>query len=611
MRNKASAWIRNYFSNSRGNIAMITGLVGVAVVAAGGGALDWSRAMITKARLGAALDAAALAVGKQTGLDEMQAEALAQQFFDANYNAANFGAAAPVDAQILTNGIALSVTAQVPTTLLKLASINYLNLSVSNQVVRASKNLEVAMALDNTNSMAGTKIADLKVAAKSLIDLVVQNVQTPTYSKVAIAPYSTGVNAGPYATSVRGAITGGKAITNAAWANGTAKTITGATKASPVVITSAAHGLSNGDRIFIKNVSGMTQLNNNQYTVAGVTANTFQLSGVNGTGYNNYSSGGTATKCLTSTCEVVVTAVGHGLSNGNTSYIKDVGGMTQLNDLTYTVANATADTYVLSGVVGTSYSAYTSGGDSYCTVAGCEYYRFQNSSGNWRMHRITTCVSERTTNPFNDTAPSTSPLGFNYPAVQVSAAYPVSTTNNCIAGQVAPLSDNKVSLHAAVDAMTAGNSSGGHVGIAWAWYMLSSNFSSVFPASALPGPYNNVNYLKVAVVMTDGEYNSMYCNGVITQDSTSGSGSNSDHINCNAANGNTYTQAETLCANMKTAGVIVYMVGFQVVSAPAASQLINNCATSPAHIYLPQTGTALQNAFTAIAQEINQLRISQ
>lgn len=590
---------------------MITGLVGVAVVAAGGGALDWSRAMITKARLGAALDAAALAVGKQTGLDQMQAETLAQQFFDANYNASNFGAAAPVQAQILTNGIALSVTAAVPTTLLKLASINYLNLSVSNQVVRASKNLEVAMALDNTNSMSGTKIADLKVAAKSLIDLVVQNVQTPTYSKVAIAPYSTGVNAGPYATSVRGAITGGKAITNAAWADGTAKAITGATKTNPVVITSTAHGLSNGNRIFIKNVSGMTQLNNNQYTVAGVTANTFQLSGVNGTGYNNYSSGGNATKCLTSSCEVVVTAVGHGLSNGNTSYIKDVVGMTQLNDLTYTVANATADTYVLSGVVGTSYSAYTSGGDSYCTVAGCEYFRFQNPSGNWRMHRVTTCVSERTANPFNDTAPSTSPLGRNYPAVQVSAAYPVSTTNNCITGQVAPLSDNKVSLHAAVDAMTAGNSSGGHVGIAWAWYMLSSNFGSVFPASALPGPYNNVNYLKVAVIMTDGEYNSMYCNGVIAQDSTSGSGSSNDKINCNAANGNTYTQAETLCANMKTAGVIIYTVGFQVVSAPAASSLINNCATSPAHIYLPTTGTALQGAFTAIAQEINQLRISQ
>jgi hypothetical protein len=111
--------------------------------------------------------------------------------------------------------------------------------------------------------------------------------------------------------------------------------------------------------------------------------------------------------------------------------------------------------------------------------------------------------------------------------------------------------------------------------------------------------------------MTDGEYNSMYCSGVISQDSTSGSGSANDHINCNAANGNTYTQAQNSCTAMKAAGVIVYMVGFQVVNAPAASALINNCATDAEHVYLPANGAALQDAFHAIGQEISQLRLSQ
>ncbi len=72
--------------------------------------------------------------------------------------------------------------------------------------------------------------------------------------------------------------------------------ITGATQANPVVITSVAHELANGERVFVSGVAGMTQINNLTFTTAGVTANTFQLSGVNGTAYGAYASGGTWVK---------------------------------------------------------------------------------------------------------------------------------------------------------------------------------------------------------------------------------------------------------------------------------------------------------------------------
>ena len=75
-----------------------------------------------------------------------------------------------------------------------------------------------------------------------------------------------------------------------------AKTITGATAANPVVITSNSHGFSNGDKVIISGVLGMTELNNREFTVAGATANTFQLSGVNGSGFTAYTSGGTASE---------------------------------------------------------------------------------------------------------------------------------------------------------------------------------------------------------------------------------------------------------------------------------------------------------------------------
>ena len=83
-------------------------------------------------------------------------------------------------------------------------------------------------------------------------------------------------------------------------AGGEQKTITNATQASPVVVTtSTAHGLTDGQRVTITDVVGMTQLNGNTYYADVLTGNTFALytdagisSAVNGTAFTAYSSGG-------------------------------------------------------------------------------------------------------------------------------------------------------------------------------------------------------------------------------------------------------------------------------------------------------------------------------
>ena len=85
--------------------------------------------------------------------------------------------------------------------------------------------------------------------------------------------------------------------------------ITGATSANPVVITANAHGLSNGDRVFISGVGGMTEINNLEFTVAGATTNTFELSGVDGSAYTAYTSGGTVGKIVEVTTTYSVTDI--------------------------------------------------------------------------------------------------------------------------------------------------------------------------------------------------------------------------------------------------------------------------------------------------------------
>lgn len=83
----------------------------------------------------------------------------------------------------------------------------------------------------------------------------------------------------------------------------TGKTISGATKANPVVITATSHGFSNGDHVIIGSVAGMVELNGITGIVANKTTNTFELTDVDGTninstGFTTYTSGGTASKIV-------------------------------------------------------------------------------------------------------------------------------------------------------------------------------------------------------------------------------------------------------------------------------------------------------------------------
>lgn len=69
-----------------------------------------------------------------------------------------------------------------------------------------------------------------------------------------------------------------------------AKTITAITKASPGVVSSTAHGYSNGDYVLLS-VQGMFQVNNKVARVAGVTTDTFQLESVDTTDFDTFGSG--------------------------------------------------------------------------------------------------------------------------------------------------------------------------------------------------------------------------------------------------------------------------------------------------------------------------------
>lgn len=91
-----------------------------------------------------------------------------------------------------------------------------------------------------------------------------------------------------------------RVIRDGGYATLTATTIVGISQASQAVVTSTAHGYSNGDEIFISSVVGMIEVNNLVFVVSDVTADTYKIkykqsvAYVDSTAFTAYTSGGTA-----------------------------------------------------------------------------------------------------------------------------------------------------------------------------------------------------------------------------------------------------------------------------------------------------------------------------
>ncbi|WP_193370904.1 pilus assembly protein TadG-related protein [Pelagibius marinus] len=241
-----------------------------------------------------------------------------------------------------------------------------------------------------------------------------------------------------------------------------------------------------------------------------------------------------------------------------------------------------------------------------CTSPGCTEFEFDRASSGTDTFIASTCVTERPgPNIATDAPPNLAPLGRHYDD-GATALY------GCVDAPIVPLSSNKTALKAAVDALSADGYTAGHIGVAWGWYMVSPNFGYLWPAESQPRDYGEIHLgqevLKVVIVMTDGQFNTFYSNGIIAKNA--GPGNGNFKINQNATHGNSFDQGEDLCDNMKAEGVIVYTVGFAISSGSSAANFVNYCASQPDYAYLPSSGTELKQAFKDIAVQVSNLRIS-
>ncbi len=79
---------------------------------------------------------------------------------------------------------------------------------------------------------------------------------------------------------------------------GPAVTITSVSQANPAVVTAVAHGYATGDVVLLTGIAGMGQINTLQFQITVTGANTFQLNGLNSSGFAAAGSGGVVRRVL-------------------------------------------------------------------------------------------------------------------------------------------------------------------------------------------------------------------------------------------------------------------------------------------------------------------------
>ncbi len=381
-----------------------------------GSAIDYSRSLTAKSGLSNALDAAVLAgVNKlvREGGSKTEVEDVVKTTFEAGIE----GTASP-DATVKSLSIkqdpgkgevSVAATVSLPTTFMVLAGLSSIDVATHSTARMSDKDIELAMMLDLTGSMSGSKISDLKLAAKDLVDILLPESGGKGVNKIRIGlvPYSQGVNAGTYASTV---------------------------------------------------------------------------------------TDGASAKCAT----------------------------------------------------------------------------------------------ERTTgNAANDKSYKVTPIGDG--------------STSCPNAKILPITEDNTELKNQIDAFGTGGWTAGHTGIAWAWYMLSPKWKKLWPAASDPVSYKDEETRKIAILMTDGQFNTAY-------DYNAEEGAYDESKGY--AKSKSEDRAAKLCKNMKKKGIVIYSITFKL-SGGSGKTMMENCASDSAKYYDAANGTALRVAFQSIADDISELRISE
>lgn len=163
----------------------------------------------------------------------------------------------------------------------------------------------------------------------------------------------------------------------------------------------------------------------------------------------------------------------------------------------------------------------------------------------------------------------------------------------CPPAEIEPLTSDKERLRSIVQDYRAGGWTAGHLGIQWAWNLVSPRWSGIWPGGSTPRAYDTPNLIKAVVLMTDGEFNTAY----------------TGRPGLGAMMAESYDHTEELCRNIKREGVIVFAVAFDL-REPRARRALEDCASDDGFFHRAENEEELRRAYRNIAVKLTELRLA-
>ncbi len=206
--------LRRFRAEKSGAVAIIFAVALIPIFLMLGAVVDFSRAASARSNLQNATDAAVLAAGSHPTETQAQHLMLAASTIASNLgttvsascsaSSCSLNAVGPVSNIVVTETEStgtyqVRVNAAINTAVMQLANFPTLPLTTISQAqtigVSASHPLEIALALDNTGSMA-PNIQALRTAAQTLADTAMSAAGTAGVVRVSVVPYVAAVNPG-------------------------------------------------------------------------------------------------------------------------------------------------------------------------------------------------------------------------------------------------------------------------------------------------------------------------------------------------------------------------------------------------------------------------------
>ena len=167
--------VARFAASRRGNVAVIFAIALIPVIAAMGVAVDYTRAAQTSTEMQDALDAASLALSRRSDLSSMtqaQIQKFAEDYFSANFQNSELQNLTLTASYTVTGpSVTISASAKMPTDFMGIVGTKDVPIGRSSTTIWGEAKLRVALALDNTGSMASSnKMTALKAATHNLLD---------------------------------------------------------------------------------------------------------------------------------------------------------------------------------------------------------------------------------------------------------------------------------------------------------------------------------------------------------------------------------------------------------------------------------------------------------